>query len=144
MQYFLTSTFFKVAILSIPVFIILDLLWLSVVARGIYFKQLGYLAAVENNRIAFNLPVGLLVQVIIAFGLVVFISLGVLIQNTLGAALSVGAFAGFVLYCTYDLTNLSFVKDYPLPITLIDIGWGTLQGFLAGLYVFYLTKAFSS
>ncbi|HMA84652.1 MAG TPA: DUF2177 family protein [Desulfosalsimonadaceae bacterium] len=144
MQYFLTSTFFKVAIISIPIFIILDLLWLSVVARGIYLKHLGYLAAVENGRIVFNLPAGLLVQVIIALGLVVFISLGLLIQNTLGAALGVGAFAGFVLYCTYDLTNLSFVKDYPLPITLIDIAWGTFQGFLAGLYVFYLTKVFSS
>ena len=144
MQYFLTSTFFKVALLSIPIFIVLDLLWLSVVARGFYFKQLSYLAAVENDRIVFNLPVGLLVQVIIALGLVVFVSLGILLQNTLGAAVGVGAFAGFVLYCTYDLTNLSFVKDYPVPITVFDIAWGTLQGFLAGLYVFYLTKIFSS
>jgi len=144
MQYFLTSTFFKVALLSIPIFIVLDLLWLSVVARGFYFKQLSYLAAVENDRIVFNLPVGLLVQVIIALGLVVFVSLGILLQNTLGAAVGVGAFAGFVLYCTYDLTNLSFVKDYPVPITVLDIAWGTLQGFLAGLYVFYLTKIFSS
>ena len=144
MQYFLTSTFFKVAILSIPIFIILDLLWLALIARGIYFKQLSYLAAVENGRIVFNLPVGLLVQVIIALGLVVFVSLGILLQNTLGAAAGIGAFAGFVLYCTYDLTNLSFIKDYPVPITVLDIAWGTLQGFLAGLYVFYLTKIFSS
>ena len=42
--------------------------------------------------------------------------------------LLMGAFTGFVLYCTYDLTNLSFVRDWPLKVTLIDIGWGTFQG----------------
>jgi len=143
MDYFFSSTFLKVAAASIPIFIVLDFLWLAVVGRGLYFKQLSYLAVVQDGRIVFNLPVGLLVQVIIALGLTVFISLALLVQNSLGAALGVGAFAGFVLYCTYDLTNLSFVRAYPLPITLIDIAWGTVQGFLAGFYVYSLTRLFS-
>jgi len=143
MNYFLSSTFFKVAGVSIIIFVILDLIWLSVVARTIYFKHMSYLAAVENGRIVFNLPVGLSVQMIIALGLVVFVSLGLLVENNLGTAISVGLFSGFVLYCTYDLTNLSFVKGYPVAITIIDIAWGTAQGFFAGIYVYYLTKYFS-
>ncbi|MFO7666979.1 MAG: DUF2177 family protein [Desulfobacterales bacterium] len=143
MQYFISSTFLKVAGLSIVIFVILDLIWLSIVARKIYFKQMSYLAAVENNRIVFSLSVGLSAQVIIALGLSVFISLGLLVQNILGTAIVVGLFSGFVLYCTYDLTNLSFVKGYPVSITIIDIAWGTAQGFFAGLYVYYLTKHFS-
>ncbi len=144
MNYFLSSTFFKVAGLSVIVFIVLDLLWLSAVARTIYFKQMSYLAVIENGRIVFNLPVGLSVQAIIAFGLVVFVSLGLLVENTLVTSIGVGAFAGFVMYCTYDLTNLSFVRNYPVPITIIDIAWGTAQGVFAGFYVFYLTRYFSS
>lgn len=144
MNYFFSSTFFKVAGLSILIFIVLDLVWLSVVARTVYFKEMSYLAVVENDRIVFNLPVGLGVQAIIAFGLAVFISLGLLVDNTLTTSLCVGAFAGFVLYCTYDLTNLSFIKGYPVFITIVDIAWGTAQGIFAGIYVFYLTRYFSS
>ncbi|MDA3832699.1 MAG: DUF2177 family protein [Spirochaetales bacterium] len=143
MNYFLSSTFIKVAGCSILIFIVLDLLWLSVVARTIYFKQMSYLAAVENGRIVFNLPVGLSVQAIIALGLAVFISLALLVDNTLAASLCVGAFAGFVMYCTYDLTNLSFIRNYPVSITVVDIAWGTAQGIFAGIYVFYLTRYFS-
>jgi uncharacterized membrane protein len=61
----------------------------------------------------------------------------------LGTAIAIGLFSGFVLYCTYDLTNLSFVKGYPVAITIIDIAWGTAQGFFAGFYVFFLTRFFS-
>ncbi len=144
MNYFISSTFFKVAGISIIIFIVLDLVWLSVVARTIYFKQMSYLAVIENGRIVFNLPVGLAVQAIIALGLAVFISLGILIDNSLATSLCIGAFSGFVMYCTYDLTNLSFVRSYPVFITLVDIAWGTAQGIFAGIYVFYLTRIFSS
>jgi len=144
MHYFLSSTFFKVVGISVIIFVVLDLVWLSVVARGVYFKHMSYLAAIEDGRILFNLPVGLAVQVIIALGLAVFVSLALLVQNTLGTAIVMGVFSGFVLYCTYDLTNLSFVKGYPVAITIIDIMWGTAQGLFSGIYVFYLTKYFSS
>jgi uncharacterized membrane protein len=143
MNYFLSSTFFKVAGISIIIFVVLDLIWLSVIARTIYFKHMSYLAAIENDRIMFNLPVGLGVQVIIALGLAVFVSMGLLVEKSLGTAIAVGMFSGFVLYCTYDLTNLSFVKGYPVAITIIDIAWGTAQGFFSGIYVYYLTRYFS-
>ena len=142
MDYFFSATFFKVAGISVIIFIFLDMLWLGYIARVLYFRQMSYLASVENGRIAFNLPVGILAQVIIALGLAVFISLAILVDNRLVSAIGMGAFAGFVLYCTYDLTNLSFVKGYPLFITVVDIAWGTFQGLLAGIYVFYLTSFF--
>ncbi len=142
MNYFFSAPFLKVAGISIFIFIVLDMLWLAIIASRLYFSQMSYLASVENGRIVFNLPVGILAQVIIALGLVVFVSLALMVENRLAAALGTGAFAGFVLYCTYDLTNLSFVKGYPVLISLVDIAWGTVQGLLAGVYVFYLTRFF--
>lgn len=144
MDYFFSSTFFKVAGISVIIFILLDMLWLAFIARSLYFRELSYLAEVENGRIVFNLPAGILAQVIIALGLAVFVSLAIMVDNRLVSAIGMGAFAGFVLYCTYDLTNLSFVKGYPLFISLVDIAWGTFQGLLAGIYVFYLTSFFGS
>jgi uncharacterized membrane protein len=142
MDYFFSSTFLKVAGISVIIFILLDMLWLAFIARSLYFRELSYLAEVENGRIVFNLPAGILAQVIIALGLAVFVSLAIMVDNRLVSAIGMGAFAGFVLYCTYDLTNLSFVKGYPLFITVVDIAWGTFQGLLAGIYVFYLTSFF--
>lgn len=144
MKYFISLTFFKVAGVAIVAFIILDLLWLSVVGRTLYFTHMSYLAEVQNNRIVFNLPVGLAVQAIIGLGLAVFISLGLLVDNSLSTSLCIGAFAGFVMYSAYDLTNLSFVRGYPAFIAMVDIAWGTVQGLASGVCVFYLTRHFSN
>lgn len=140
MDYFFSASFLAVAAAAIVVFILLDMLWLAVVARRLYFRQMSYLARVQNGRIVFNLPVGILAQVVIALGLAVFVSLAIMIDNRLISAAGTGAFAGFVLYCTYDLTNLSFIRDYPLLITVVDIAWGTFQGLIAGIWVFCLTR----
>lgn len=128
----------KVLVISILLFIFLDMLWLALIASDLYYDQLGYLANTIGGKVQFNLPVGLGVQAIIASGLALIISLSLRVENTLSNSLITGAFLGFVLYCTYDLTNLSFVKGYPLLITVVDIAWGTFQGFAAGFYVFYL------
>ena len=140
MDYFFSASFLAVAGAAIALFILLDMLWLAVVARSLYFRQMSYLARVHNDRIVFNLPVGVLAQAIIALGLAVFVSFAVMVDNRLVSAAGTGAFAGFVIYCAYDLTNLSFIKGYPLLTTVVDIAWGTFQGLIAGIWVFYLTR----
>ncbi|MBN1500591.1 MAG: DUF2177 family protein [Spirochaetes bacterium] len=142
MNFLFTVKFFKVLFLSIVIFIILDYLWLAVIARKLYFDQLSYLANVANGEIVFLLPVGILVQAIIAAGFSVFISIALQVKRDLLTSIITGAFLGFVLYCTYDLTNLSFVKGYKVFISIIDITWGTAQGVFAGIYVYYLNKLF--
>jgi uncharacterized membrane protein len=41
-----------------------------------------------------------------------------------------GGLLGLIMYATYDLTNLATLKDWPLPITLIDLIWGSFLGSL--------------
>ena len=41
-------------------------------------------------------------------------------------ALFLGAAFGFFTYATYDLTNLSTLKDWPVSVVVVDIIWGTL------------------
>ena len=36
-----------------------------------------------------------------------------------------GGVLGFLAYATYDLTNYSVLKTWPLKLTIIDIAWGT-------------------
>jgi uncharacterized membrane protein len=63
--------------------------------------------------------------------------------NTVIASTAAGAAAGFALYATYDLTNLSFIRGYPVLMSAVDIAWGTFQGAFAGVYVFYLIRLFA-
>lgn len=142
MGFLFTWKLLKIAVTSAVIFVVLDILWIGFFAANMYADQLGYLGRLEAGKVTFNLPVGILVQVIISIGLTVIISTALQLDNRLLTGILMGAFTGFVLYCTYDLTNLSFVKDWPLRVTLIDIGWGTLQGLMAGAYVYALGHFF--
>lgn len=138
MNFLFTLKFVKILLAAVVIFVSLDLLWLGLIAKNLYQEQLGYIARQKNGQISFVLSVGLLTQAIIALGLAVLVSMALQISPSLTTAILTGAFTGFVIYATYDLTSLSFIKDWPLLVTIIDIAWGTLQGSLAGIYLFYL------
>lgn len=138
MQFLLSGQFLKVLLISMIIFIVLDMLWLGVFAKGFYNKHLGYLANQKDGGITFNLPVGIATQAIIIAGLTILISLGLQVDKSLTTSIIVGAMTGFVVYATYDLTSQSFIKDWPWIVTIIDIIWGTFQGTMAGIYVWWL------
>lgn len=59
-------------------------------------------------------------------GLVVFVITPAIREESWTRALLFGAFFGLVCYATYDLTNLSVAKDWPLLITIVDLAWGAV------------------
>ncbi len=144
MEFLFSAKFLKIAFTSAIVFILLDFLWLAVVASAWYRHALGFLAELDpEGKIMFNIPMGLIAQVVISLALSAVIMLALHVDDRLVVAISWGAFIGLSLYATYDFTNLSFVKGWPLWISLLDVAWGTTQGTLAGLYIFYLNRYFS-
>jgi uncharacterized membrane protein len=42
-----------------------------------------------------------------------------------GKTVAMGALFGFFAYATYDLSNLATLRQWPLPLTLLDMAWGT-------------------
>lgn len=108
-------------ILTVPVFFAIDLLWLGVIARGLYRRQLGAFLADE-----FNWTAAVVFYLIYIGGILLFAVLPALHARSLMKAICLGAAFGFIAYATYDLTNLATVKGWPLPITLIDMAWGTV------------------
>jgi uncharacterized membrane protein len=118
-------------------FLAIDMVWLTVVARGFYRRQLGFLLSDQPNwwaAIAFYL--------LFVVGLLVFAIIPGLDAVSLRKALLLGGFFGLVTYATYDLTNMATVKDWPWTVTLVDMAWGTVLatlvsclGFLAGRWL---------
>lgn len=124
------AEFFKFFAVAFGVFLVIDLLWLGIVARKFYKAQLGYLMAEKVNWIA-----AIIFYVIFIAGLTYFVLLPA--SNWTDALLN-GALLGFLGYATYDLTNLSTVKGWPLKITIVDLVWGTTLGALVSVITFLL------
>jgi len=104
----------------LAVMLVLDLLWIGVVAKPLYQQGIGHLMAPQPR-----LAVALLFYLVYALGLVLF---AVTPASTDGwkAAMLSGALFGFFAYATYDLTNLATLRDWPVGLAAIDIAWGTL------------------
>lgn len=98
---------------------ILDFVWLGFVAKKLYWAEMGKLLLDKPNMVA-----ALIFYVIYVVGVVVFVVNPALDKDSWQYALGMGAFFGFVAYATYDLTNLSTMKDFSIKIVVIDMIWG--------------------
>jgi uncharacterized membrane protein len=111
--------FLKLYFIALPIFFGLDMIWLGVVARNFYTKQIGFLMKTNVNWLA-----AILFYLLFIAGLVVFVVIPALDKGSWVRALLLGAFFGLITYATYDLTNLSTLKDWPLALTVVDLTWG--------------------
>jgi len=112
--------------ITLVIFLILDGIWLGLIAQPFYQAQIGFLLSKNPNWAAASAFYLLYVA-----GLVVFV-VNPAAQSGAAprrAALR-GAFFGLVAYATYDLTNLATVDRWPLPLTIVDLTWGTTLGAL--------------
>jgi len=110
-----------VYLITVPIFFIIDLVWLGVVAKGFYQKHLGYLMRPQVNWAA-----AIIFYLLFIIGIVFFAVRPALELHSPMRALVYGAMFGFFAYATYDLTNLATVRDWPVIVTAIDLVWGTV------------------
>jgi uncharacterized membrane protein len=123
------SFYLKLYVLTIPVFFIIDILWLGVLARGFYRRNLGFILNPDVNWAA-----AITFYLIYIAGIIFFAVRPALASDTLREAALLGGLFGFFTYATYDLTNMATIKGWPLKIVVIDILWGTcLCTVVAGL-----------
>jgi uncharacterized membrane protein len=116
-------------------FFAVDMMWLGLVARNFYKKQLGFLMAPEVNWIA-----AIVFYMLFIVGVLVFVVLPGLKENSLRTTVIRAILFGLITYATYDLTNLATVKDWPLLVTIIDLAWGMVLTTLVSLAGFYAGK----
>ena len=102
------------------VMIVIDLLWLGVIAKSLYQQAMGDLMS-PQPRLAF----AALFYLTYPVGLVIFAVLPGVNADSLARAALLGALFGLFAYGTYDLTNLAVVRGWPLGLSFIDMAWGT-------------------
>ena len=111
--------FLKLYLITLPVFFALDMIWLGLVAKNFYAKQIGFLLKPEVNWTA-----AISFYLLFIAGLVLFVIAPALEKHSFMHALLFGALFGLITYATYDLTNLATMKDWPMLVTFVDLAWG--------------------
>jgi uncharacterized membrane protein len=114
------SAYIKLYLLTVPVFFVIDILWLGVIARGFYRRTLGFILSPEVNW-----PAAVAFYLVYIAGIIFFAVRPAVSNNGLSEAFLLGALFGFFTYATYDLTNLATIKDWPIKMVVVDILWGT-------------------
>ena len=102
------------------IFFACDFVWLSTMG-GFYRERAAGLFLDKPN-----LAIAGLFYLVYVGGIVFLAVIPALSGGGWSTALLAGLVLGLVAYGTYDLTNLSTLKNWPLAVTLVDLAWGTV------------------
>ena len=128
--------FIKLFLIALPVFFVIDMVWLVLVAKKFYQEQIGFLMKPEINWFA-----AIIFYLLFIAGLVIFVISPAVEKHSWVHAILFGALFGLITYATYDLTNLATMKDWPLLVTVVDLIWGTvLAASISGITYFFAGK----
>lgn len=129
--------FIKLYLIAVPVFFAIDMVWLVLVARTFYRSQIGHLLSDTVNW-----PVAIAFYLLFLVGLIIFAIAPALETKSFSHALIYGALFGFFTYMTYDLTNWSTLRDWPMLVSFVDIMWGTVLAASVAGATYYLANIF--
>lgn len=109
----------KLFLIALAVFTAIDMVWLVLVAKNFYNRQIGFLMKPNINWTA-----AIIFYLLFIAGLVTFVISPAVLKHSWLHALLFGALFGLITYATYDLTNLATMKDWPVIVTIVDLAWG--------------------
>lgn len=116
---------------GLTTFFIIDMVWLGVVAKKFYAKEMEGLLAPTirwNSAILFYL--------LYVAGIIVFAVLPALYTQKYAVALVLGGLYGFFTYMTYDLTNRATLIRWPMKLVIVDIVWGVIISTIVAVSVY--------
>ena len=131
--------YLKLYMLTIPIFFVVDLLWLGVIAKNLYQKNLAHLLSPVVNW-----PAAIVFYLIYIAGIILFAVKPGLAEQSLTKTIIWAALFGFFTYATYDLTNLATLRDWPIKVVVIDIIWGTVLCTLVSIGSYQIGRWLSS
>ena len=124
---------------GLVVFILVDMVWLGLVANGFYKRELGPLLRQHANG---NLDPRILPAALLYALLVLGVALFALPRaRAMGEAVLWSALFGVIAYSVYDLTNYSTMQGFPLKVVVVDMIWGGVICAAAGAAMYAVGRA---
>jgi uncharacterized membrane protein len=126
------NIFFSYIAVLVPL-VVLDALWILVLAKNFYATQMSFLfsKSISFTPIVFFYP-------IYALGVLMLVVIPAVSAGSWFQALWRGVLLGLVAYGAYDLTNQATINGWPTVVTLVDIGWGVIVTALTSLIAYLI------
>jgi uncharacterized membrane protein len=115
--------------------IVVDMIWLLVIAKTMYRDSMGDLMADEPK-----LAAGIAFYVLYAIGVCIFVLMPAINKQSRFDAVLYGALFGFFCYMTFDLTNLSVIRNFPTQLAFIDIAWGSFATAVVSGFIYWVAN----
>jgi len=129
--------FIKLYAIAFSVFLLIDAIWLGLVAKNFYRNQIGFIMKTNPNFVA-----AIAFYLLFIVGLVVFVITPSIEKGSWTTALFLGLLFGLITYATYDLTNLATLKDWPIIVTIVDLIWGSVLAASVSVITFLIAQKF--
>ena len=107
--------------LTVLGFLVIDFVWLTVVAQNFYQKHLG--SFLRDDPIVAAAAVFYLLYLV---GVLVFVVLPALEAESFVRAVAMGALFGLIAYATFDLTCYALFQGFPVIVVAVDLVWGAV------------------
>ena len=117
-------------------FLVIDFVWLGLIAKDFYRREIGSLL-LDN----FNMAAAMGFYMLFVVGILIFAVLPAVQAGSWKTALIYGALFGFFTYATYDMTNLATLKGWSVSVVIVDIVWGAFLTGIAALAGYIATRA---
>jgi len=114
----------KLLLILVPIVFVIDMLWLGVVMKSFYAREIGELMRRNGEFLTPRWSAAFLVYLLIPAGIVLFVRPLLGESSTVWQAFGWGALFGLIVYGVYDLTNLAVLEKWTLLVTLVDMVWG--------------------
>lgn len=114
----------KLYVLTLTVFLAVDLTYLGIIMSEFYKSEMGALARRSGDALAPVWWAAFVVYVLIPLGILLFALPRVDGERWVISALTWGFVYGVVLYGVYDFTNVATLDRWPLKLALADTLWG--------------------
>ncbi len=124
----MATSFLRLYFTALAVLLVLDGLWLGVVARAFYVKHIGYLM---GERFVWWAVAAF--YALYPAGIAVLTAGPSARWGDLAGAFLKGALLGLLAYGAYNLTNQATVARWPWIVTVVDMTWGAAVTGLASL-----------
>ena len=115
------SNLLKLYAIALPTFLVIDLVWLGLVANTFYQNRLGHLLRADVNWFS-----AIVFYLLFVVGMVILVVWPAVERQSLTRAVLLGALLGLVAYAAYDLTNLATMKGFPIMVAVVDMAWGAI------------------
>ena len=129
--------YIKLFLASFVTFLLLDAIWLGLIAKTFYAKNL---ALYLTNNVIWSSAI--IFYVVFNIGLLVFVVLPSIEKNSYTTLVIYSLLYGLVTFATYDLTNLATIKDWPLIVSIVDMFYGMFVALASSSAAFYANKYF--